>query len=143
MHLRTSAPLDKVNSTYMKHKVWPRQPCCTGYTCWLSSLLTQCPHGTVQIGTGKVDPARKLKWTTSFKEYSCKSHMPLYKWSWYLEIMFTVSLICNFTNFYFNPVNVPPKPSWLCAYVSIWIYWLNYKFHIYHNICDGSCSIVY
>ena len=26
----TSAPLVKVNSTCMKHKVWPRQPCCTG-----------------------------------------------------------------------------------------------------------------
>ena len=25
----TSAPLVKVNSTYMKHKVWPCQPCCT------------------------------------------------------------------------------------------------------------------
>ena len=27
---RTSASLVKVNSSYMKHKVWPRQPCCTG-----------------------------------------------------------------------------------------------------------------
>ena len=27
---RTSAPLVKVNSTYMKHKVWLRQPCCPG-----------------------------------------------------------------------------------------------------------------
>ena len=26
---RTSAPLVKVNSTYIKHKVWPRQPCCS------------------------------------------------------------------------------------------------------------------
>ena len=32
----------------MKHKVW------------FSALLTQCPCGKVQIGTGKVDPARKL-----------------------------------------------------------------------------------
>ena len=24
------APLVKVNLTYKKHKVWPRQPCCTG-----------------------------------------------------------------------------------------------------------------
>ena len=49
----------KVNSTYFKHKVWPHQP------CWLSALLTQCPCGTVQTGTGKVDPARKLKCTTA------------------------------------------------------------------------------
>ena len=34
---RTSSPLVKVNSTYMKNKVWPRQPCCTGYT-----LLVVC-----------------------------------------------------------------------------------------------------
>ena len=27
---RKSAPLVKENSTYMKHKVWPRQPYCTG-----------------------------------------------------------------------------------------------------------------
>ena len=26
---RTSVPLVKVNSTYVKHKVRPRQPCCT------------------------------------------------------------------------------------------------------------------
>ena len=26
---RKSAPLVKVNSTYMKHKVWPRHPCCS------------------------------------------------------------------------------------------------------------------
>ena len=31
---RTSAPLVKVNSIYMKHKVWPRQPCCTGWSYW-------------------------------------------------------------------------------------------------------------
>ena len=57
------APLVKVNSAYMKHKVWPRQPCCIGWSCWLSSLLTQCPCGTGQTGTGKVDPALKLKCT--------------------------------------------------------------------------------
>ena len=30
----------------------------------MSALLTQCPCFTVQTGTGKVDPARKLKCTT-------------------------------------------------------------------------------
>ena len=27
---RSSVSLVKVNSSYMKHKVWPCQPCCTG-----------------------------------------------------------------------------------------------------------------
>ena len=31
-------------------------------------LLTQCPCGTVQTGTGKVDPARKLKCTTADRD---------------------------------------------------------------------------
>ena len=31
-------------------------------------FLTQCPCGTVQTGTGKVDPARKLKCTTAALE---------------------------------------------------------------------------
>ena len=30
---RTSAPLVKVNSTYLKHKVGPRQHCCTVKSC--------------------------------------------------------------------------------------------------------------
>ena len=53
---RKSAPLVKVNSTYMKHKVQMRQPCCTGQSC---------PQSQVQykLGTGKVDPARKFKCT--------------------------------------------------------------------------------
>ena len=35
----------------------------------MSALLTQCPCGTVQTGTGKVDPARKLKCTTAAREH--------------------------------------------------------------------------
>ena len=62
---RTSAPLVKVKSTHMKHKVWPRQP------CWLSALLTQCPYGTVQTGTGKVDSTPKLKCTTAARDVIC------------------------------------------------------------------------
>ena len=38
--------LVKVNSAYMKHKVWPRQPCCTV----------------------KVDPAWKFKYTTAARD---------------------------------------------------------------------------
>ena len=58
-------PLLKVNLTYMMHKVWPHQPCWTSESCWLSALLTQCRCCTVQTGTGKVDPTRKLKCTTA------------------------------------------------------------------------------
>ena len=47
------------------HKVWPRQPCCTGLSYWVSALLTQSLGDTVQTGTGKVDPARKFKSTTA------------------------------------------------------------------------------
>ena len=39
----------------MKHKVWPREPCCTGLSCWLSALLTKCLCGTVQY---KLAPER-------------------------------------------------------------------------------------
>ena len=53
---RKSAPVVKVNSTYMKHKVWPHQPCCT------------IELGTVQTGTGKVDPAQKFKCTTAARD---------------------------------------------------------------------------
>ena len=49
----------------MKHKVLLRQPCCTGWSYWVSALLTQSPGDTVQTGTGKVDPARKFKCTTA------------------------------------------------------------------------------
>ena len=31
----------------------------------MSALFTRCPGGTVQTGTGKVDPARKFKCTTT------------------------------------------------------------------------------
>ena len=34
----------------------------------MSALLTQSPGDTVQTGTGKVDPARKLKCTTAARE---------------------------------------------------------------------------
>ena len=37
-------------------------------------LLTQCPCGTVQTGTGKVDPARKLKCTTAARERERKDN---------------------------------------------------------------------
>ena len=33
----------------------------------MSALLTQCPCGTVQTWTGKVDPARTLKCTTTVR----------------------------------------------------------------------------
>ena len=36
---RKSAPLLKENSTYMKCKVLPRQPCCTGQSCPQSQVL--------------------------------------------------------------------------------------------------------
>ena len=63
---RTSAPLVKVNSTYMKSdRVNLVAP---AISCWLSALLTQCPRGTVQTGTGKVDPARKFKCTTAARD---------------------------------------------------------------------------
>ena len=54
---RTSASLVKINSTYKKHKAWPRQPCCT------ASPVHRA--GTVQTGTGKVYPARKFICTTA------------------------------------------------------------------------------
>ena len=34
----------------------------------MSALLTQSPGDTIQTGTGKVDPARKLKCTTAARE---------------------------------------------------------------------------
>ena len=34
----------------------------------MSALLTQSPGDTVQTGTGKVDPARKLKCTKAARE---------------------------------------------------------------------------
>ena len=37
------------------------------------ALLTQCPYGTVQTGTEKVDPARKFKCTMAAREESRKS----------------------------------------------------------------------
>jgi len=34
----------------------------------VSALFTQCPGGTVQTGTKKVDPARKFKCTMAARE---------------------------------------------------------------------------
>ena len=34
----------------------------------MSALFTQCPGDTVQIRTGKVDPARKFKCTTAARD---------------------------------------------------------------------------
>ena len=62
---RTSAPMVKVNTTVRKHKVWPRQPCCTGWSYRVSALLIQSLGDAAQTGTGKVDPARKFKCTTA------------------------------------------------------------------------------
>ena len=45
---RKSAPLVKVNLTYMKHR-----------------LVLSIELGTVQTGTGKIDPALKFKCTTA------------------------------------------------------------------------------
>ena len=60
---RTFAPLVKVNSTYMTASILLH---------WLV-LLSVCfiypsPGDTVQTGTGKVVPARKLKCTTAARE---------------------------------------------------------------------------
>ena len=54
---------------YMKHKVWPRLSCCTGYSYWVSAFLIQSPGDTVQTGTGKVDPVRKFKCTMASRVF--------------------------------------------------------------------------
>ena len=53
---RTSAPLVKVNSAYMKHKV---------ASTLLHRLVLSIELGTVQTGNGKADPAQKFKCTTA------------------------------------------------------------------------------
>ena len=58
---RKSAPLVKVNSTYMKRKS------LTASTL-LHRLVLSIELGTVQTGTGKVDPARKFKCTTAARD---------------------------------------------------------------------------
>ena len=71
---RTSAPLVKVNSTYMKHKSDRVNRVAPAYSP-VDCLLCQCLYGTVQTGSGKVDPARKFKCTTAVRE-------PLF-WNWF------------------------------------------------------------
>ena len=51
----------------MKHKAWPRQPCCTGQSC---------PQSQVQTGTRKVDPARKFKCTPTARVLTSWLQLP-------------------------------------------------------------------
>jgi len=41
----------------------------------VSASFTQCPGGTVQTGTGKVDPARKCKCTAAARDEQEKSSL--------------------------------------------------------------------
>ena len=72
----------------------------------MSSLLTQCPSGTVQTGTEKVDPARKFKCTTAargvvpplldqrqIKKSSWKSNQR--SWKVIFQIYRAQNLICS------------------------------------------------
>ena len=54
LHVHTSAPLVKINSTFLKHKVGPRQP---------ASPVHRARYST--NWDGKVDPARKFNCTTA------------------------------------------------------------------------------
>ena len=60
----------------------------------MSALLIQCPGDTVQTGTGKVDPARKIKCTRVISAISyCSTYGTLFE-NWLTLSELTIDQTC-------------------------------------------------
>ena len=113
---------------------------CTG-VCFIN----QCPGDTVQTGTGKVDPARKFKWTTTARAQStlmiCVFFLTVKNiniWRFWIRVSNRNSVVRNCTQLFSNCAFRSLHGSQLCA-SKIHLRWKPYfGFNKGLKCCEGK-----